>query len=74
MWNFKMSQLPYFLSDFGHFCTNLQGNFYSFFWNYGNSGLDFPFKLQDWHYLDIEGVIRIYFLVSLCWVHNMANL
>ena len=23
MWNFKMSQLPYFLSDFHHFCTNL---------------------------------------------------
>ena len=46
MWNFKMSmsQLPYFLSDFHHFCTNLWGNFYSFFWNYGNSGLDFPFK------------------------------
>ena len=44
MWNFKMSQLPYFLSDFHHFCTNLWGNFYSFFWNYVNSGLDFPFK------------------------------
>ena len=39
-----MSQLPYFLSDFHHFCTNLFANFYSFFWNYGNSGLDFPFK------------------------------
>ena len=23
MWNFKMSQLPYFLSDFHNFCTNL---------------------------------------------------
>ena len=23
MWNFKMSQFPYFLSDFHHFCTNL---------------------------------------------------
>ena len=23
MWNFKMSQLPHFLSDFHHFCTNL---------------------------------------------------
>ena len=23
MWNFKMSQLPYFLSDFHHFWTNL---------------------------------------------------
>ena len=23
MWNFKMSQLPYFLSDFHHVCTNL---------------------------------------------------
>ena len=23
MWNFKMSQLPYFLFDFHHFCTNL---------------------------------------------------
>ena len=23
MWNFKMSQLPYFLSDFHHFCTIL---------------------------------------------------
>ena len=44
MWNFKMSQLPYFLSDFHHFCTNLWGNFYSFFWNYVNSGLDFPFN------------------------------
>ena len=44
IWNFKMSQLPYFLSDFHHFCTNLWGNFYSFFWNYVNSGLDFPFK------------------------------
>ena len=47
MWNFKMSQLPYFLSDFHHFCTNLHwGNFYSFFWNYVNSGLDFPFKIE----------------------------
>ena len=45
MWNFKMSQLPYFLSDFHKFCTNLWGNFYSFFWNYVNSGLDFPFKV-----------------------------
>ena len=27
MWNFKMSQLPYFLSDFHHFCTNLKGIF-----------------------------------------------
>ena len=44
MWNFKMSQLPYFLSDFHNFCTNLKGNFYSFFWNYGNSRLDFPFN------------------------------
>ena len=44
MWNLKMSQLPYFLSDFHQFCTNLWGNFYSFFWNYVNSGLDFPFK------------------------------
>ena len=44
IWNFKMSQLPYFLSDFHHFCTNLWGNFYSFFWNYVNSGLDFPFN------------------------------
>ena len=44
MWNFKMSQLPYFLSDFHNFCTNLWGNFYSFFWNYVNSGLDFPFN------------------------------
>ena len=44
--NFKMSQLPYFLSDFHHFCTNLWGNFYSFFWNYVNSGLDFPFKFS----------------------------
>ena len=48
MWNFKMSQLPYFLSDFHHFCTNLQGNFYAFFWNYGDSGLDFPFKSFKW--------------------------
>ena len=39
-----MSQLPYFLSDFHNFCTNLWGNFYSFFWNYVNSGLDFPFN------------------------------
>ena len=23
MWNFKMSQLPYFLSDFHNFCTKL---------------------------------------------------
>ena len=23
MWNFRMSQLPYFLSDFHNFCTNL---------------------------------------------------
>ena len=23
IWNFNMSQLPYFLSDFHHFCTNL---------------------------------------------------
>ena len=23
IWNFKMSQLPYFLSDFHNFCTNL---------------------------------------------------
>ena len=45
MWNFKMLQLPYFLSDFHHFCTNLWGNFYSFIWNYVNSGLDFPLSL-----------------------------
>ena len=45
MWNFKMSQLPYFLSDFHHFAQSV-GNFYSFFWNYGNSGLDFPFNKQ----------------------------
>ena len=30
MWNFKMSQLAYFLSDFHNFCTNLWGNFLLF--------------------------------------------
>ena len=40
-----MSQLPYFLSDFHHFCTDLYGNVYSFFEIMVMSGLDFPFKL-----------------------------
>ena len=59
IWNFKMSQLPYFLSDFHHFCTNLWGNFYSFFWNYVNSGLDFPFNKtpdRDYSYSNVYHV------------------
>ena len=29
MWNFKMSQLPYFLSDFHNFCTKICGEIFT---------------------------------------------
>ena len=47
MGNLKLSQLPYFLSDFHNFCTILFGFFLYFFLNYVIFGPDFIFKEWD---------------------------
>ena len=44
MRNFKMSQLPYFLSDVHNFCTICIYYFSLLWWNDDNSGPDFLFN------------------------------
>ena len=44
MWKFQNVTTSLFLIRFSSFLYQSVGKFYSFFWNYVNSGLDFPLK------------------------------